>query len=253
MSPATNTADSAGQPWAGRHFEPNTAADDDGSAPEHLIAAIARFHAGEAGESEVVEALRTARLLIPLVAELGADGLTERGHDKTQELSIVTVVGPDGRTVLPAFSSVTAMAVWNPTARPIPAAATRVALAAVHEQTDVVVVDARSSTEFAIRRPALWAIANAQSWQPSYRDERVLAAFAESAVGEPAVRSVALAAGDPAGRLTGPELVVQLALEPGLDQAALGALLERLQGRWASDETIAARVDSMRVQLTAAG
>ena len=47
-------SDSAGVPWEGRHFEPNPAADDDGSAPEPLMAAIRRFRAGEGGEAEVV-------------------------------------------------------------------------------------------------------------------------------------------------------------------------------------------------------
>jgi hypothetical protein len=243
------TSDSAGQPWAGRHFEANTSADDDGTAPEHLIEAIRRFRVAELGEAEVVDALRTSRLLVPLVAELGADGLNEHGHDKTQELSIVTVVGPDGRTVLPAFTSVASMSAWNPRARPIPVLAQRVALAAASEQTDLVVVDATSATEFVIRRPALWAMAQEQPWIPCYLDEAVLDAFADSAAGESAVRSVALAAGDADSRLAGPELVVVLTLAPGLDQLALDTLLERLQERWAANEVIAQRVDSMTVRL----
>ena len=243
------TSDSAGQPWAGRTFETNAAAEDDGTAPEHLIEAIRRFRARELGEAEVVDALRSSRLLVPLVAELGADGRDEHGHDKTQELSIVTVVGPDGRTVLPAFTSVAAMSAWNPRARPIPVLAQRVALAAASEQTDLVVVDATSATEFVIRRPALWAMAQEQPWTPCYLDEAVLDAFADSAAGEAAVRSVALAAGDSDSRLAGPELVVVLTLAPGLDQARLDALFERLQGRWAANEVIAQRVDSMTVRL----
>jgi len=246
-----SATDSAGQPWSGRHFEANTNADDDGSAPEHLIEAIRRFRAREVGEAQVLDALRTARLLIPLVAHLGEDGLNEHGHDKTQELSIVTVVGPDGRTVLPAFTSVAAMSAWNPGARPIPTEAVRVALAAAHEQTDLVVVDATSATEFAIRRPALWALASGEKWVASYLDEVVLDSFAQSAIGETAARSVALAPGDPDARLAGPELVVQLTLAPGLARDELDALLARLQQRWAEDPVIAARVDSLRVQLLA--
>ena len=246
--------DSAGQPWAGRHFEQNTAADDDGSAPEHLIEAIRRFRAREVGEVEVLDALRTSRLLIPLVAHLGESGHNDHGQlvDKTQELAIVTVAGPDGRTVLPAFTSVAAMSAWNPMARPIPAEAVRVALAAAHEQTDLVVLDARSATEFAIRRPALWSLANGERWLPSYLDEAVLDAFAAGAKGEPALKSIALAPGDPDARLAGPELVVQLAVQPGLDQPTLDALLGRLQQRWAEAPVIAERVDSLRVQLLSA-
>lgn len=254
MSPATSATssggDSAGQPWAGRTFEANSSADDDGTAPEHLVEAIRRFRSRELGETEVVDALRTSRLLIPLVAQLGQEGLDEHGHDKTQELSIVTVAGPDGRTVLPAFTSVEAMSAWNAQARPIPVLAPRVALAAASEQTDLVVVDATSATEFVIRRPALWAMAQNEPWIPSYLDEAVLDAFAESARGEGVVRSVALVPGDTDSRLAGPELVVVLTLAPGLDRVDLDALLARLQEQWARDELIAHRVDSLTVRLT---
>jgi hypothetical protein len=244
--------DSAGVPWAGRHFEQGASSDDDGSAPERLIEAIRRFHAGDLGEADVVDALRDSRLLIPLVTVLGADGRTEHGHDKIQELSIVTVAGPDGRTVLPAFTSVAAMGRWNPAARPVPATAGRVALAAASEETDLVVLDPLSDTEFVIRRPALWALGQSRPWIPSYGDTEVLAAFMDAAEPEPAIVAVQLAPGDPGSRLAGPELVVQLSLAPGLDQAALDAVLARLQERWASSELIAERVDSLRVVLATA-
>ncbi|MEB0306706.1 hypothetical protein QN345_15505, partial [Cryobacterium sp. 10I1] len=42
-------ADSAGQPWAGRAFEANDHADDDGSAPLDLLAALARYRDRESG------------------------------------------------------------------------------------------------------------------------------------------------------------------------------------------------------------
>jgi len=245
-------ADSAGVPWEGRRFEHGASSDDDGSAPEKLIEALRRFRAGDLGEAEVLDALRESRLLIPLVAVLGEDGLNEHGHDKSQELSIVTVEGPDGRTVLPAFTSVDAMKRWNPEARPVPATAGRVALAAASEHTDLVVLDPRSDTEFVLRRPALWALAQSQPWIPSYADTAVLSAFMDAAEPEPEIVAVQLAPGDPDSRLAGPELVVQLTLAPGLDRAALDSMLARVQERWASDDLIAARVDSMRVVLASA-
>lgn len=248
MDPHT---DSAGQPWAGRHFEHNASSDDDGSAPPVLIEALRRFRAREVGEAEVVDALRDSRLLIPLVAHLGEAGVNDRGHtvDKSQELAIVTVTGPDGRTVLPAFTSVDAMRAWNPEARPVPADAVRVAVAAASEQTDVVILDPTSSTEFAIRRPALWAIAQHQPWTPSHRDPAVLSAFVAAAEGEPDVAAVQLEPGDADARLAGPELVLRLELAPGLDAEQLAALLARLQQRWGESTLIAERVDSMRVRL----
>jgi hypothetical protein len=247
-------ADSAGVPWEGRRFEHNTSSDDDGSAPERLIEALRRYRSRELGESEVLDALRESRLLIPLVAHLGEAGENDHGVtiDKSQELSIITVAGPDGRNVLPVFTSVASMGHWNPKARPVPATAERVALAAASEQTDLVVLDPTSDTEFVIRRPALWALAQGKRWTPSFRDDDVLNAFADAAAGESAVRSVALAAGDPDSRLAGPELVVQLALADGLGKLELDAVISRMRERWLASEVIAERVDSMRVQLVSA-
>lgn len=262
MSRATNLgstgrpdgpADSAGQPWAGREFQANTSADDDGSAPEHLLEALRRFRAREIGEEGVIDAIRSSRLLVPLVAELGESGTTAGGLtiDKSQELSIITVAGPDGRNVLPVFTSAAAMAAWNAEARPVPSDAIRVALAAAQENTDLVVLDPTAATEFVIRRPALWAIAQSQPWTPSYASRQVADAFADSIATELSVLSVALGAGDPDARLHGPELVVRLELVDGLTQAELDATLARLAARWAADDVIATGVDSLRVQLVA--
>jgi hypothetical protein len=243
--------DSAGVPWEGRSFDHATASDDDGSAPEKLVEALRRFRSRELGEADVVDAVRESRLLIPLVAVLGETGVAPSGHlvDKSQELSIVTVEGPDGRSVLPVFTSVAAMAAWDQKARPIPADGVRVALAAASEGTDVVVVDPTSDTEFAIRRPALWAMAKQERWLPSYLDEEVLAEFMAAADGEDAIVAIQLAPADPDARLAAPELLVHLSLVDGLDAAALEALLSRVQSRWASSDIIANRVDSMTVRL----
>lgn len=244
-------ADSAGVPWAGRRFEPNTSADDDGSAPEELVTAIRGLRSGTASAVDVVEAVRRSRLLIPLVAELGDSGVSPHGHlvDKSQELSIVRVAGPDGRVVQPAFSSVQSMAAWNPAARPVPAAGPRVALAAADEGTDVVVLDPTSESEFAIRRPALWALAQDEPWSPPTDDPAVARAVEASVAAEPAVESVTLESGDPQYRLEGPEVVITLVLHPGLSREDLDALLARLSSRWERDETIARSIDSMAVRL----
>ncbi len=254
VDPDRHHADSAGVPWAGRRFERNSSADDDGSAPVAVIEAITAFQTGAAGEATVIDALRGVRVLVPLVAELGDFAHTAAGLtvDKSQELSLVTVASPDGRTVQPAFSSVAAMTAWNPAARPIPAAVLNVAVAAVSEGTDLVILDPTSATQFVIRRPALAALAQRLPWVPSYLDPEVLAAFMDAAAPEPAVAAVRLAPGDPTAHLAGPELLVHLHLAPGLDRAALDALLGRLQHRWAASEIIAARVDSLAVQVVSA-
>jgi SseB protein N-terminal domain len=243
--------DSAGTPWAGRHFEPNESANDDGSAPKQLIEAIRRFRAHEVGQADVVDAVRGSRLLVPLIAELGESGHNQDGQfiDKSQELSIVTVAGPDGRTVLPAFSSVDAMNKWNPAARPIPADAVRVALAAASEQTDIVVLDATSETEFVIRRPALWAIAQSRPWTPSFLDDIVHHEFTAAAAGEPSVKSVSLAPGDPEALYAGPELMLVLELVEGLSSTELEEIIGRMSVLWGQSTVIAERVDSLGVRF----
>lgn len=258
MSPAPDdtchpapSGDSAGVPWAGRRFAENPHAADDGSADPALLAALLRFRAGEGSQADVVDALRSARVLIPLVAEKGEEGVAPNGLavDKTQELSIVTVAAPDGRRVQPVFSSVDALSRWDATARPIPVEAVRVALSASAEDTDLIVLDPTSETEFVVRRPAVWAIAQGLAWEPSFLSPEVFAALQESVAPELAVIDVAVAAGDPDARLRGPELVVVLELMDGLESAALDAVLNRLAQRWAADDRIAVLADSLTVKL----
>ncbi len=253
MSPGTedHRADSAGVPWEGRRFESNPHSGDDGSADPALLVALQAFAAGEGDAGAVVEAYRSARLLIPLVAEKGDHGVGPHGLevDKTQELSIVTVAAPDGRKVLPVFSSVDAMQRWDAKARPVPADGRRTALAAASEDTELIVIDPASETEFVLRRPAVWAIAQGEPWEPAHVSSAVFTGLQESIAGELAVLDLAVEPGDPTGRLRGAELVVHLRLMAGLAQDELDAVLARLARRWAADDRIAVLVDSLTVKL----
>jgi hypothetical protein len=248
--------DSAGNPWEGRTFQAHDAtySHDDGSADPALLEALSRFVRGEVGEADVVDAVRGARLLIPLMAHAGEEGVDEHGgrFDKTQELAIVTVGGPDGRSVLPAFSSVQALTRWDPSARPVPAESRRIAIAAASEATELLILDPGSSTEFGVRRPALWSIAQDLPWQPSYADPLVAEAFERSVDIEASVADVKVIAGSGRASLGSPEVVVELALHPGLDRAHLEVLLQRLHEAWSHDALIAERVDSMTVRVVAA-
>lgn len=252
--PQPHGADSAGVPWEGRSFQPNPHTGDDGSADAALLAALTAFRSGQGDQIAVVDAYRSARLLIPLVAEAGDHGVGPHGLevDKTQELSIVTVAAPDGRRVLPVFTSVDTMRTWDASARPVPADGVRTALAAADDDTDLIVIDPGSETEFVLRRPAVWAIAQQHPWEPSFTSPEVYAGLHESIGQELAVLDLAVAAGDPTARLRGPELVVRLDLLPGLDQAELDAVLARLAKRWAADDRVAVLVDSLTVKLTRA-
>ncbi|MCC2033866.1 SseB family protein [Microbacterium allomyrinae] len=247
-------ADSAGVPWEGRGFHENPHSGDDGNADPALLAALTAFREGDGDQQSVIDAYRSARLLIPLVAEKGDHGIGAHGLpvDKTQELSIVTVAAPDGRRVLPVFSSVEAMQRWDASARPVPADGVRTALAATADDTDLIVLDPGSSTEFVIRRPAVWAIGQGLPWEPSFTSPEVVAGLHSSIGGELAVLDLAVEAGDPDARLRGPELVVRLHLIHGLEQEELNAVLSRLAARWAADDRIAVLVDSLTVKLVRA-
>jgi hypothetical protein len=253
MSPEPDPAgaDSAGVPWEGRRFESNPHAGDDGSADPALLAALQAFHAREGDAVAVVDAYRSARLLIPLIAEKGDEGVGAHGLavDKTQELSIVTVAAPDGRKVLPVFTSVAAMGRWDASARPVPADGVRTALAAASDDTDLIVIDPGSDTEFVLRRPAVWAIGQGLPWEPGHLSTEVFTGLQESIAGELAVLDLAVEPGDPTSRLRGPELVVHLQLMQGLDQQELDAVLARVARRWAADDRIAVLVDSLTVKL----
>jgi hypothetical protein len=242
-------SDSAGVPWEGRSFHANPGADDDGTAPPRVIEAIRRFRAAELGVREVVAALHDSRLLLPLLATRGDEGVGAHGQlvDKTQELALVTTAGPDGRAVLPAFTSVDTMGRWNHGARPIPIVVPRIALAVAAEGTPLIVIDPGTETMFVVRRPAFRALATGEAWLPSFEDPAVLQAFLDASAGEEALAALQLAPGDPTARLAGPELLVQLSVRDGLGAGDLDALVARLGERWATDALIAERVDSIGV------
>ncbi|MCT9001891.1 SseB family protein [Microbacterium memoriense] len=251
MSPETDHAgDSAGVPWEGRSFDANPHAGDDGSADQALQSALTAFRRGAGSASAIVAAYAHARLLIPLVAEKGDEGRGPTGLrvDKTQELSIVTVAAPDGRRVLPVFTSVAAMSAWDPIARPVPADGVRTALSAAADDTDLIVIDPGTENEFVLRRPAVWALGQGQPWEPAHESPEVFTALQESIGSELAVLDFAVASGDPDGRLRGPELIVRLQLVDGLDKTQLDAVLQRLATRWAADDRIAVLVDSLTVK-----
>lgn len=209
-------ADSAGRPWEGRTFTHHDTAyaGDDGSAPAGYIEAVAALADGTAGRSGVVESLRGQRLLVPLLAAAGETGVDERGRtiDKTQELSIVTVQGPDGNGILPMFSHVAAMQAWNQKARPVPTSVQRAAAAALDGPARVV-IDPGSESEFVLTRTMLEALLTDASWSWGVEDPAVHAAIADAIFEQPAAQAMVLATGDPRSRLAGADLEVHVLLD----------------------------------------
>ena len=250
-----NPSDSAGRPWAGRSFEaaPSPWTGDDGTAPAAYAAALAAFRRGETGPEAVVDALRDVRLLVPLLAEVGETGTSESGllHDKRAELALVTVAGPDGRRVLPAFSSAAAMSAWNPAARPVPAPARQVALGAAGDGTELVVIDP-ATDRFGLRRGTLEALARDLPWIAPWNDPEVGRAIRRAVTDEPAVTTARVGTDDPNSSLDGAEVLVVIVLHETLDRQQVAELMARVQRRWTEDAVVRTRVDSMTVRLEAA-
>ena len=247
-------ADSAGVPWEGRGFETNAFAGDDGKADQKLIDAIIHLQAGAGTQVQVIDAFRKARVLIPLLANLGEAGEGAHGQtvDKSADLSIVTVETPDQQNALPVFSSVEAMTAWNPTARPVPHSATKAALAAAAEGNTRIVLDPGSPSEFVIRRPAIEAIAREIPWTPSYEDLDVAKAFDQALAGNPELAGWSIAGGDPLSVLASAEVELTLGLARTLSQEEFDALMQKIAKSISESEVIAERVDSLRVKLASA-
>ncbi|MCP2046245.1 UNVERIFIED_ORG: hypothetical protein J3D58_000317 [Paenarthrobacter nicotinovorans] len=267
LAGAGGAADSAGQPWAGRSLAGDDAKihnfdDDDGTADAGYLAAIAALINGTGGEAEVVAALATARVFVPVVAQLAeeAEGVDGLHADKQADMALVTLKAPDGRTAMPVFTSAAALEAWHPQARPVAVYAARAALSAVSEDAQLLVLDPGSDFAFVVRRPAVWALAQQKDWTPSYLDDQLETALASTVSTFAAVRRLETQAGGGVVSLTaggrkvqgggaGPELRVVLFLEDGLDAAAVQTLVAQLNDAWARMDSFAEGVDSMEVKL----
>ncbi|WP_431230411.1 SseB family protein [Paenarthrobacter nicotinovorans] len=267
LAGAGGAMDSAGQPWAGRSLTGDDAKihnfeDDDGTADAGYLAAIAALIDGTGGEAEVVASLATARVFVPVVAQLAeeAEGVDGLHADKQADMALVTLKAPDGRTAMPVFTSAAALEAWHPQARPVAVYAARAALSAVSEGAQLLVLDPGSQFAFVVRRPAMWALAQQKDWTPSYLDDQLETALVSTISAFTAVRRLETHPGGGVASLTadgrqvlgggpGPELRVVLFLEDGLDAGAVQALVAQLNDAWARMDSFAEGVDSMEVKL----
>lgn len=282
-----NTADSAGRPWAGRDLSgPDNPLhafdDDDGSADPGLVAAVAGLLGGPAategpvdqpgpGERRVLAALATARVFIPIVAQLtvageadgaaGAAGPQGALHsDKEADMALVTLTAPDGRKALPVFSSTGALERWHPEARPVAAYASRAALAAAADGAELLVLDPGAALTVVVRRPAVWALAQQVAWTPSYEDPALVTLVETAAAGQEEILSVALrpAAGVlsraadgsiASGGGPGPELRMDVRLRPGLPAEGVREAVTALRSTLLGLPDFVERVDSLDIKL----
>ena len=260
----SQAADSAGVPFEGREFHDHPFKDDDGSQPPALGQALGAFRDALAGDdddalaasaADLVETLRTERVLVPLVAEAGDLGVTDDGLvvEKSQELSIVTVEGPTGQPTGLMFSCVDDMSSWRSEARPIPVEAARVAAWALTEDVPHVVIDAGSDGPVVCRRGMLWSLVGDEPYVAPWVSESVVEALTATHLWGrvPGLVFARVRSGWRLDAGVGPDVIVTLGLEPGLERADIDKVTQTVAAHWAGVTEALRLVDGIRMELVA--
>jgi hypothetical protein len=135
--------------------------DDDGAGDEALRSALAAYAGDPGRETDILLALSGARLLVPVVAVLGAREIDEQGlaHDKTSDMATALLTGRDGRQALLAFTGLDSLAAWRPDARPVPVTTTLAAKSAIQEGAAALVLDVAGPTTYAVEGEVLESLA----------------------------------------------------------------------------------------------
>jgi hypothetical protein len=244
-------ADSSGIPWEGRTFHDNPHAEDTGETPADVTESLTAWRAGTGPFTDLVAALAVNRFLIPLVTHAGDDFDADNPvmEDKVQELSVITVAGPSGERVIPAFTCVDAMSAWNLEARPIPIDAQLVALAAASEQTDRIVVNPGTDS-IVLRRPVVWSIAQGNLYTAPWESSEFLAESQNLLAGIDNLVEVGVGPGDPNATGDGPDVTLILGLIDGLDADRVQTLVAEVQARISNNDMVVNQVDALALSLS---
>lgn len=207
--------------------------DDDGSADPRLSAALAAWAEDRTAVGPVLQALKGARLLVPVVAVLGEVEEDENGlrREKTSDMAVPTLKA-GSRTALPAFTSTDSLARWDPAARPVAVPLHQALQAAAHEKADTIVLDMSGPVPFELTGPALLALAEGRTTTDPLADPAVVEAVRTAVAAEPAVLRAHLGPGRADGTLA-------LVLDPGADPDEAARAVAR---RLAADDTLRARL-----------
>ncbi|MFI0239428.1 SseB family protein [Streptomyces sp. NPDC016845] len=207
--------------------------DDDGTADPRLAEALTAWEKDRTAHGPVLEALKGARLLVPVVAVLGEVEEDENGlrREKTSDMAVPTLKA-GSRTALPAFTSTRSLALWDPEARPVAVPLHQALQAAAHEKADTVVLDLAGPVPYEITGAALYALAEGRTTADPLADPAVTGAVRAAVAAEPAVHRAHLGPGPADG-------VLALVLAPGADPATTA---RAVAGRIAADETLRARL-----------
>jgi hypothetical protein len=226
--------------------------DDDGSADPAAAAALSAFAAGTGSEHAALLALAAARLLVPVLAEAPPaaarpEPVSAAAGEKSSDLALPTLVGRDGRRALPVFTSLAALARWQPSARPVPADSAQVWRAAA-EDSCAVIIDVAGPVPLAVEGARLTALAEGSPVPPPHEDPDVQAEV-EAAITEALAALPAPAPGRPGrGAAGGPVTgaLVGFALHAGVDGGDL--LIELTVAPMVDAQQLASQVGSAVVQ-----
>ncbi|MFE7576802.1 hypothetical protein AMK18_23380 [Streptomyces sp. CB01249] len=207
--------------------------DDDGTADPALASALAAWAEDRGAVAPVLEALKSARLLVPVVAVLGEVEEDENGlrREKTSDMAVPTLQAGD-RRALPAFTSTASLARWDPQARPVAVPLHQALQAAAHEKADTVVLDLAGPVAFELTGAALRALAEGRTSADPLDDPAVTAAVRAAVAAEPAVLRAHLGPGSADGTLA-------LVLAPDAEPAEAAGRVARAL---AADEVLRARL-----------
>ena len=242
IHPGAASADSAGIPFGGREVTSTGFDNDDGSADPTLRAALS---AGD--EAAWMRALAPSRLLVPIVAaptEVDTSG--DLAVEKSTDMAVVTITAPDGTRGLPVFTSLDALAEWDPSARPSPVRAAFAAQAAISEECQVLLLDMASEHRVVVRPSMVWALANEQEWVPAHQDDLVRRRLEHITTPMGDVVRFALADGGEG------ILRVELALIPGLDGQRIQDIATTIGEQLATDGEVRARIEGLAFSVVPA-
>ena len=207
--------------------------DDDGTADPRLTAALAAWSEDRTAQRPVLEALKDARLLVPVVAVLGEVEEDENGlrREKTSDMAVPTLTAGD-RRALPAFTSTASLARWDPDARPVAVPLHQALQAAAHEKADTLVIDLAGPVPYQLSGRALLALAEGRTSADPLDDPAVTTAVRDAVAAEPAVLRAHLGPGAADGTLA-------LVLAP---DAVPAQAARRIAEALAADDVLRARL-----------
>lgn len=221
---------------------------DDGSADAHLQDLLRAYSQSEISLVSVVSYLATCRVLVPVLSPT-VEKDVQMAH-KVVSNGIGILQAPDGRSVLPVFTSLDALKSWHAQARPVPNVMQKVALAAVSEYWPLIVLDPSGPVPIELPRPAVWAIAKGQKWVPAIEAGKVNSDLLEEL--EKLVDLVSELSEVQIHKGKRSEIAVWLFFERGMTKSQLELALWRIKEFIAHSSIVGELVDSLELCLKTA-